>query len=79
MTKQINNCYICVLETHYVHFLNKRDRLLVGHPIRYTKKNTNLGGSYIGYSQLSLVIQHLLKVGYMPGGICRVTMETLQN
>lgn len=69
---------MCVLETHYIHYLNKRETDCWWDTLS-DKKNTDLGRSYIGYSQLSLVIQHLLKVGYMPGGIRRVTMETLQD
>lgn len=39
---------------------------------------THLGSCYVGNSQLSLVVQHLLKVRNMPGGVCGVTMKTLR-
>lgn len=47
--------------------------------LSHSHTNTHLGGSYVGYSQLSLVVQHLFKVGNVPGGICRVTMKTLRE
>lgn len=42
-------------------------------------KQTHLVRCDVGHGQLGLVVEHLLKVGHMPGGICGVTMKTLRK
>ena len=43
------------------------------------RKQTHLVSCDVGHRQLGLVVQHLLKVGHMPGGICGVTVKTLRK
>lgn len=43
-----------------------------------SRAHAHLECSNVGDSQLSLVIQHLLKVGHVPGGVSGVAVETLR-